>query len=59
MVEQKNVTVHMTTAKGTVVILRLQFLHLRFQGNLKKCHFKDKASWVGELIDLFDFIIIH
>ena len=54
MVEQKNVTVHMTTAKGTVVVLRSQFLDLRFQGNLKKCHFKDKSSWVGELINLFD-----
>ena len=54
MVEQKNVTVHMTTAKGTVVVLRSQFLDLRFQGNLKKCYFKDKASWVGELIYSFD-----
>ena len=54
MVEHNNVTVHVTTLEGTVVVLRSQFLDLRFQGNLKKCHFKDKASWVGELIDLYD-----
>ena len=36
MVEQKNVTVHMTTAKGTVVILRLQFLDLRISGKSGK-----------------------
>ena len=54
MVEHKNVAVHVTTLKGTVVVIRSQFLDLRFQGNLKKCHFKDKASWVGELIYSFD-----